>query len=147
MTTYYSGRHAVLAFFGFLRVSKFTIPNDTSYDSECHLSLSDISVDNCDQPQLLKVTIKQSKTDPFRKGIDLYLGAPRGTLFPVKALLPYLAIRPEQSNSPLFIFQDGRPLIHQHFSNIFNTSLSILGYNSALCNTRSFHIGTATTAR
>jgi len=55
-----------LAFFGFLRVNEFTIPNETSYDSECHLSLSDISVDNRDQPQLLKVTIKQSKTDPFR---------------------------------------------------------------------------------
>jgi len=48
-----------LAFFGFLRASEFTIPNETSYDNECHLSLSDISVD---QPQLLKVTIKQSKT-------------------------------------------------------------------------------------
>jgi len=136
-----------LAFFGFLRVSEFTIPNDTSYDSECHLSLSDISVDNRDQPQLLKVTIKQSKTDPFRKGVDLYLGATSETLCPVKALLPYLAIRPEQSNSPLFIFQDGCPLTRQRFSNILNTSLSRLGYNSALYNTHSFRIEAATTAR
>ena len=64
-----------LAFFGCFRVNEFTIPNDTSYDSQCHLSPSDISVDNRDQPQLLKVTIKQSKTDLFRKGVDLYLGA------------------------------------------------------------------------
>ena len=33
-----------LAFFGFLRVSEFTMPNDTNYDSECHLSTRDISV-------------------------------------------------------------------------------------------------------
>jgi len=105
-------------------------------------------VDNRDQPQLLKVTIKQSKTDPFRKGVDLYLGATSGILCPtVKALLPYLAIRPVQSNSPLFIFQDGRPLTRQRFSNILNTSLSTLGYNSALYNTHSFRIGAATTAR
>jgi len=52
-------------------------------------------VDSRDQPQLLKATIKQSKADPFRKGVDLYLGATSGTLCPVKALLPYLAIRPE----------------------------------------------------
>jgi len=136
-----------LSFFGFLRVSEFTIPNGTSYDNECHLSLSDISVDNRDQPQFLKVTIKQSKTDPFRKGVDLYLGVASGTLCPVKALLPYLAIRPEQSNSPLFIFQDGRLLTRQHFSTILNTSLAILGYNSALYNTHSFHIWAATTAR
>ena len=136
-----------LAFFGFLRVSEFTIPNDTNYDSECHLSPSDISVDNRDYPQLLKVTIKQSKTDPFRKGVDLYLGATNGELCPVKALLPYLAIRPERANSPLFIFKDGRPLTRQRFSNILNTSLSRLGYDSTLYNTHSFRIGAATTAR
>jgi len=37
-----------LAFFGFLRVSEFTVPNDTDYDSECHLSIEDIAVGNCD---------------------------------------------------------------------------------------------------
>ena len=54
-----------LAFFGFLRVSEFTVPNDASYDSTCHLSAKDISVDNFDDPQLLFVKIKQSKMDPF----------------------------------------------------------------------------------
>jgi len=136
-----------LAFFGFLRVSEFTIPNDTAYDSECHLSPSDVAVDNRDHPQLLKVTIKQSKTDPFRKGVDLYLGATDGRLCPVKALLPYLAIRPEHSNSPIFIFKDGRPLTRQRFSHLLNTLLSRLGYDSTLYNTHSFRIGAATTAR
>ena len=133
-----------LAFFGSLRVSEFTIPNHTSYDNECYLSLPDISVDNRDHPQLLKVTIKQSKTDPYRKGVDLYLGAINGMLCPVKALLPYLAIRPERANSPLFILKDGRRLT---FCNILNTSLSRLGYDSALYNTHGFRIGAATTAR
>ena len=64
-----------LAFFGFLQVSEFTAPSDIWYDNDCHLSIDDISIDSRDNPQLLKVTIKQSKTDPFRVGVDLYLGS------------------------------------------------------------------------
>jgi len=102
-------------------------------------------VDNRDHAQLLKVTIKQSKTDPFRKGVDHYLGATNGMLCPVKTLLPFLAIRPGWANSPLFIFKDGHPLTRQRFCNILSISLSQLGYDSALYNTCSFRIGAATT--
>jgi len=58
-------------------------------------------VDNCDHPKLLKVTIKQSKADPYRKGVDLYLGATDGRLCPVKALLSYLTciVVPIKSNN------------------------------------------------
>ena len=52
-----------LAFFGFLRVSEFTTPSDTHYDKDCHVSIDDISIDSRDNPQLLKVTLKQSKID------------------------------------------------------------------------------------
>ena len=54
-----------LAFFGFLRVSEFTIPSQEQYDKSCHLSLNDVSLDNRDNPRMLKISIKQSKTDPF----------------------------------------------------------------------------------
>jgi len=63
-----------LAFFGFLRVGEFTIPAKGSYNKSSHLSLSDIAVDKHDNPQLLHITIKQSKTDPFCKGVKVYLG-------------------------------------------------------------------------
>ena len=63
--------YCYLAFFSFLRVNKFTISSDTNYDKECHLSLADVSVDDCNNPQLLRVKIKQSKTDPFQRGVDL----------------------------------------------------------------------------
>ena len=53
-----------LAFFGFLRVGEFTIPTEGSYDPSCHLSLSDIAVDNRKNPGLLQLFLKQSKTDP-----------------------------------------------------------------------------------
>ena len=95
-----------LAFFGFLRVSELTIPSDADYDDECHLSLEIVSVENRDNPQLFRVKIKQSKTDPFRRGVDIYLGATGRTLCPIKAILPYLALRPKHHNGPLFIFED-----------------------------------------
>ena len=41
-----------LAFFGFLRVSGFTIPSQEQYDQSCHLSLGDASLDNRDTPCL-----------------------------------------------------------------------------------------------
>jgi len=34
------------AFFGFLRVSEFTVPTGGSYDPSCHLSLRDVAVNN-----------------------------------------------------------------------------------------------------
>ena len=135
-----------LAFFSFLQVSEFTIPSNTSYNEECHLSPADISIDDRNNPQLLKLKIKQSKTDPFRRGVDIYLGATGTTLCPIKAILPYLALRPNHHNGPLFIFEDGRSLTHQHFSSILDNLLSRLGFDTTQYNTHSFRIGAATTA-
>ena len=65
---------ACLGFFGFLRAGEMTMPSDGAYDPAVHLSYSDIAVDNPSSPSVLRVSIKQSKTDAFRKGIDLFLG-------------------------------------------------------------------------
>jgi len=82
-----------LAFFGFLRVSEFTVPNYESYDKSSHLSLKDLSIDSHVNPHLIKLTIKQSKTDPFRKGVNIYLGTTDSSIYPVSDILPYLAAR------------------------------------------------------
>ena len=55
---------------------------------------------------VLRVTLKQSKTDPFRKGICLFLGKTATNLCPVAAMLNYLVVRGSQ-DGPLFIFKDG----------------------------------------
>jgi len=39
-----------LAFFGFLRVSEFTVPGDNQFDESCHLSLNSVAIDNRDKP-------------------------------------------------------------------------------------------------
>ena len=66
-----------VAFFGFLRIGEMSVPDDDSYDPAVHLSRQDIALDDASSPSVVRVRIKQSKTDPFRKGIDLYLGKHR----------------------------------------------------------------------
>ena len=60
----------------FLRSSELTVPSQDGYnpDPSVHLSLSDVAVDSRSSPSMIRVRIKQSKTDPFRPGINLYLG-------------------------------------------------------------------------
>ena len=85
---------AAAQLFGFLRVSEFTTPSDTRYDKDCHLSIDDISIDSRDNPQLLKVALKQSKLTPFMWVLT-------STIWSVKALLPYLAVHGHYKGSSL----------------------------------------------
>ena len=47
-----------LCFFAFLRVSEMSVPDDTSYDPDVHLSFRDIAIDDLKNPTVLRVTIK-----------------------------------------------------------------------------------------
>ena len=135
-----------LAFFGFLRVSEFTIPAEDQYDQSCYLSFNDVSLDNRDNPHMLKITIKQSKTGPFCKGVDiLYLGATGHTLCPIKGILPYLALR-GSCRGPLFLLEDGRDLTRQLFSTSLDNLLLELKRDSWNYSTHTFRIGAATSA-
>ena len=63
-----------LAFFGFLRIGEITVPSDSGYDPSTHLSLADVAFNHATDPSQMDIFIKQSKTDPFRKGVTLTLG-------------------------------------------------------------------------
>ena len=92
-----------LAFFGFLRCNEFTIPSQRNYDPAGHFSYSDIAVDDCDNPSLVVIYIKKSKTDPFHRGTSITLGATRHEICPVKALMLYLARRGSQAGPPFHL--------------------------------------------
>ncbi|KAL9977940.1 hypothetical protein ACROYT_G015405 [Oculina patagonica] len=98
-----------LAYFGFLRSAEFTVPSLASFSSALHLSVQDISVDSDTDPSCLRVRIKASKTDPFRKGCFIHIGKGNYPLCALQSVLAYLAIR-GGSGGPLFLFQDCRPL-------------------------------------
>ena len=98
-----------LCFFGFLRAGEMTLEYESSFDSDANLCYSDIAIDDPAKPTILKVRIKASKTDPFRKGVDVYLGRTDKDLCPLEAILLYLAICGDKQGF-LFQFKDGRPL-------------------------------------
>lgn len=122
-----------------------TVPSDREYDHAVHLNWEDIAVDNTQNPQAIRVTLKQSKTDPFRKGINLFLGRTGLDLCPVKALLNYLVVRGTRVG-PLFQFQDGRFLTRLRLVEELWRVLSEAGIDSSKFSGHSFRIGAATTA-
>ena len=134
-----------LAFFGFLRIGELTSPDDGEYDPGAHLSFSDIAIDNQSRPSFLKVRIKQSKTDPFRKGVDLFVGRTGSDVCPVAALLSYLACR-GSGPGPLFVFADGRFLTRKKFVELVRAALAAAGVDQTKYCGHSFRIGAATTA-
>jgi len=134
------------AFFGFLRCSEFTVPTEQDYDPNVHLSFADVAVDCKKDPQIIQLYIKQSKTDPFRKGIKLALGKTDGTVCPVSAILAYLAIRGSQPGA-LFITENGSILTCHCFSSALTALLADIGLPVNNFNTHSFRIGAATSAK
>ena len=135
-----------LAFFGFLRCGEFTMPSKTAYDPETHLALADVALDDKENPSVIQVTIKQSKTDPFRQGVQLYLGRTGNLVCPVNAILAYLAVR-DSSPGPLFKLTDGSFLTRQQFAVLISNTLKLAGIDDKHYNTHSFRIGAATSAK
>ena len=55
----------LVGFFSFLHSGEFTIPDDSAFDPQCHLTPHDVAVDCHEHPSMVRVFLKQSKTDPF----------------------------------------------------------------------------------
>ena len=134
-----------LGFFGFMRAGEFTCPSISHFDPESMLSTEDVSVDQHQAPTLLCVKLKRSKTDPFRVGVDIFIGRTGNTLCPVAAVLAYLAIRP-QLPGPLFIFRDGSYLTRDRLVVHLRAGLRQAGIDPSRYSGHSFRIGAATTA-
>ena len=102
----------------------------------------EVSVDSRENPSMVKIHLRQSKTDQFGRGISIYLGTTGDELCPVSALMAYLALR-GGAPGPLFRLQYGPREI---FTSAVRVALSTLGYSSMLHAGHSFRIGAATTA-
>ena len=135
-----------LAFFGFLRCGEFTMPAKGAFDVEVHLTPSDLAVDSRHTPSVIQVTIKRSKTDPFRQGVQLYLGRTGTDICPVRAILPYLSRR-GPTPGPLFILANKQHLTRERFAARVTATLRAAGVPDKGYTTHSFRIGAATTAK
>ena len=109
------------------------------------LSVDDIAVDSHQDPQVMTIILRRSKTDPFSTGTRLYLGRTGNKLCPISAMLAYLAIRPPTAG-PLFTFQDGTPLTRDQLVTHLRQALCQLNVNATGFSGHSFRIGAATAA-
>lgn len=94
-------------------MQEFTV--HSAFNPAIHMTISDIQSDSLVNPSYLKVHMKCSKTDPFRKACDIYLGQCDSSICPLRAIGNYLHVRGSVSG-PLFLFQDGSPLSHKQLS-------------------------------
>ena len=132
-------------FFGFLRAGEVCTPTATSYDPSWHLCNTDVALDSHTAPTKLFITIKASKTDPFRQGVTITLGRTGRQLCPMTSILPYIAQRGSQPG-PLFCFGDGSLLTRERFVREVRQLLMSAGNDPTPYSGHSFRIGVATTA-
>ena len=129
----------LIAFFGLLRVSEYTCPSKNKFDPEFHLAPSDIKLSKCGN--IISITIKASKTDPFRSGIKVRVCRIGGMLCPVDAIMKYMNYR-GLSPGPFFILSCGEVITRKFVAAFVTMTLP----NDINLNTHSFRIGGASAA-
>ena len=125
-------------------MGEITSSSVRSYDASCQLTMADVAIDDGQNPTVVRIHLKRTKTTPF-SGVDVFLGRTDDDLCPVSALLAYLVVR-GVTPGPLFRFQDGRFLTKQLFIERVRIGLDTLGLSSSDYAGHRFRIGAATTA-
>ncbi|XP_033736948.1 uncharacterized protein LOC117325109 [Pecten maximus] len=132
-----------IAFFGFLRCGEFTVKGH--FDPSIDLCINDLVLST----ECALLTLKQSKTDPFREGITIKLFSTGKSICPYDICCKFLKQRMESGPSasdPLFVNDQGLILTRTLFISKFRHALECVGINSNKYNGHSFRIGAATTA-
>ena len=119
-----------MGFFGFMRAGEFSVTHVSEFDPAASLCLGDVAVDQHQDPSVVQVRLKQSKTDPFRRGVSIYFGRTQMDLCPVTAILAYIAVRPAV-NGPLFVFKDGSFLTRDRLVAAIRRALTSAGINTS----------------
>ncbi len=78
---------------GFFRSGEITVSSAGSFCPKTHLTFEDVTVDSRQAPTLLRIRLKESKTDPFRVGGDVFIGKTDNELCPVAAVLVFMVSR------------------------------------------------------
>ena len=121
-----------LAFYGFLRASEFT--SSSLQWSDVQFSATTVAID-----------LRQSKTDPFRRGHTITIQATSTSTFPVRAINCFAELSTLRSGS---VYYGGcfTPLSRSHLTDALRRLLQQAGYQQCLYSSHSFRIGAATTA-
>ena len=134
-----------MAFFGYFRLGEVLLESPNSFDQQYHLTWGDVAVDSQTDPRMLRVHLKQSKTDQFHRGADIVVGRMGTDLCPVAAVLSYIASRgPEQGAS--FLDSQAHPIAKTYFIRKLRKVISALGLPQEQFAGHSFRIRAATSA-
>ena len=128
-----------LAFFGLLRVSEYTSSGRTRFNATTTLLCTDVSF-NSDH-SIMIIVLRASKTDPFRIGCSVRIGASGGSTCSVSLMRQYLQLR-GVSHGPLFQLGPNSFLIREDIVSLLRCCLP--GVQNV--NTHSFRIGGASAA-
>ena len=80
-------------FFGFFRLGELLLVTAVTFKTGQHLAWGDVAVDNPQDPGMIRIYLKQSKTDQTGQGAHIILGRTGADLCLVAAVLGYIAIR------------------------------------------------------
>lgn len=130
---------ASLAFFGMLRSSEYTCTTQTSFHNNSDLAVHDVWFSN--NHQVMFIRIKASKTDPFRAGCVIRVGATGTSVCPIALMDQYLSVRPV-GPGPLFWHSHQRYLTRNDMVVLLRSVFPTLSN----VNTHSFRIGGASSA-
>ncbi len=136
---------ACLCFFGCLRAGEALAPDQGAFDEKAHLTWKDVELCNGVDETVIRVKIKESKTDRLRVGEFVWLKSSGGAICPVKAMLEFMVIRKE-GPGPFFMDGDKVGLTRKKFVLEVKGALERKGLASTGISGHSFRIGAATAA-
>ena len=131
-----------LGYFGFMRAGEFTLDTRSAQPS---IYREDVAVDSHHDPTLVRIRLHRAKTDPFGRGVDIFISRTNSNLCPVAAVLGYMAVRP-QVEGPLLVHEDGSPLTRDQFVKLVRGALRVAGIDNSAYAGHSFRIRAATAA-
>lgn len=100
----------------FFRAGELSLPSQKDFQPWKNLCWRDVTVDNTQAPNVLKVHLKHFKTDQLGQGIEVYEGKTGCCkLCPAAAVSAYMVSRGNQAG-PFLKFQDGTPLTKAPFT-------------------------------
>jgi len=136
-----------LGFFGLLRAAEFTVPSQTSFDPNIHLTFGDVSQRTLyNGAKFMSVKIKQSKTDVKCRGILVHIGCSEHKVCAVCAMATHLEGKTLDYAKPLFQFNNGSVLTRSLLVNHTRTYLALAGIDPERFTGHSFRVGGATSA-
>ena len=141
MTKPSTGQHSHWPFFGFLRSSKYVSPSSTGFSKHHTLLYKDAKI----KKRHIHVSIKASKTDPFREGETLLIAQTSHSICPVGALKRYLS-KVSHKFGPLFQFKNGTYLTRTKVTKTIKRALVKHGKSPEQYSSHSFRIGAASKA-